>query len=121
MGKDDRISYIKEFKRIESEYREKLSIAKTPVEVGDTFIDYVHGFLKSIHPDIKQRDIEYIEFDPEIEPPFRFEKPLDEKIKEVLDSSDLESILLKMAEPAKHRYRKFVKDEDRTELFRRHE
>ncbi len=121
MGREDKISHIKEFKKIESEYREKLSIAKTPTEVGDTFIDFTHTFLKTVVPEITQWDIEYIEFCPETDPPFRFERPLGNKLISELEHSDLESILFRMAEPAKHRYMRFVKDEDRTDLFRRRE
>ncbi len=115
----EKLSFIKHYNQMEHEYREKLNEAKTKSEVGDVFIDHVYEFLTRLEIDLKKRNIEHIVFTPENEKPYYFEKPLLEKVKELFKTSDLESILEKMAEEAKHRFLKIQQDEDRTEMFRR--
>jgi hypothetical protein len=115
----EKLSFIKHYNEMEHDYREKLNDAKTTSDVGDVFIDHVFEFLSRIDVDLKKRNIEHIVFTPEKEKPFELEKPLLEKVENLFKTSDLESILEKMAEDAKHRFMKIQQDQDRTEMFRK--
>ncbi|MEA2066367.1 MAG: hypothetical protein U9O65_04645 [Thermotogota bacterium] len=115
----EKLSFIKHYNEMEHEYREKLNDAKTMSDVGDVFIDHVFEFLSRIDFDLKKRNIEHIVFTPEKEKTYYLEKPLREKAENLFKTSDLESILEKMAEDAKHRFMKIQQDQDRTEMFRR--
>jgi len=119
MGEKKFFSHVKELKEIESEYREKLMEAKNPPQVVDVFIDTTFKLLKKIVPDLDLRHIEHISFAPEEEIPFHFDKPLRELLESYFDNSDLEQIIAKLAETAKHRYMQILHDEDRTDMFRR--
>ncbi|AKI97696.1 hypothetical protein [Kosmotoga pacifica] len=118
MEKQD--SFMKQFRTIEHEYRERLAEAKSTSEVGDIFIDYTLMLLKQAEVEVSNKAVEYIVFDPEAEVAFRFEKPLLDKLEGLFESSDLKNIIAKMAESAKHRYIQMTHDSDRTSMFRRH-
>jgi len=118
---ENQASFMKQFREIEHEYREKLSEAKTPAEVGDTFITYTHKLLIKAGVEVSNKAVEYIIFDPEDEENFKFEKPLEEKLTGIFEKSDLDNIIKKMALTAKHRHTQIIRDSDRTDMYRRHE
>ncbi|OAA31643.1 hypothetical protein AT15_06100 [Kosmotoga arenicorallina S304] len=118
---EDQISFMKQFREISHEYREKLSEAKTPADVGDIFITFIHKMLVNVGIEVSNKAIEYIVFDPESEEIVKFEKPLYEKLTEIFKKSDLENIIQKMALTAKHRHMQITHDTDRTDMYRRHD
>lgn len=118
---ENQVSFMKLFREIEHKYREKLSEAKTPAEVGDTLITYTYKMLVNAGIEVSNKAIEYIVFDPESEEIVKFEKPLHEKLTEIFKKSDLDNIIQKMALTAKHRYMQITHDTDRTDMYRRHD
>ena len=116
------LSFVKYEKELESEYREKLSEAKRPEEVGDIFVEFALRFLKKIVPDLDEKTyIEDVSFVPEDEEVgFTLSERLKKVLKEELvEKSDMMSILKRMVSEAIHRYKKIKSDEDRTDMFRR--
>ena len=121
MAGKESISFIKLYKEMEGAYRNALNNAKTPVEVETVFIHFATRILSEACENVEGKDMEYISFLPENEPPFTFEKRFKEKIIPDLEKSDLESIITKLAESSKNRYIKIIHDQDRTDMFRRQE
>ena len=116
------LSFVKYEKELESEYREKLSETKRPEEVGDIFVEFALRFLKKIVPDLDEKTyIEDISFVPEDEEVgFTLSERLKKVLKEeIVEKSDMMSILKRKANEAIHRYKQIKSDEERTEMFRR--
>jgi len=115
----DKISYTKFEKMLESEYRERLNESKRIDEVGNTFVEYAFKLLSMIKPDVDEALLEELAFDPDNEKGYRLHEHLRRALEEELENSDLPAILERMAKAALHRYQHIVKDDDRTEVFRK--
>lgn len=115
----DMRSYVKYQKELEHDFRERLNEAKKLGDVGDVFVEFAFKLLKKVKPDINEKLIEDVVFEPENSQGYRLLEKLQEELKEDLKMSDLPAILKRMAKAAVHRYEHILRDEDRTDVFRR--
>lgn len=115
----DMRSYVKYEKELEHEYREKLNEAKRLGDVGDVFVEYAFKLLKMVKPELDDSLIEDIAFDPENPKGYKLIENLRRELEEEFNSSDLPAILERMAKAAAHRYEHILKDNDRTDVFRK--
>ncbi|MCD6254623.1 MAG: hypothetical protein J7J80_09490 [Thermotogae bacterium] len=115
----DMRSYVKYEKELEHDFRERLNEAKRLGDVGDVFVEFAFRLLKKVESGIDENLIEDVIFDPENSQGYRLLEKLRKELEEELKTSDLPAILERMAKAAVHRYEHILRDEDRTDVFRR--
>ncbi len=111
-------SFVKLEQKYKHAFRDKINKAESPDEVGGFFKDILIKLLNDIDDAFTKKHYEFIRFNPEHKKPYKFKDYLFENtpLKELLQDSDLEAIIFRLAETAQHRYRQLKGQEhhDRT-------